>query len=69
MKTVAYAFNIVACVFMGFMIFPLAWLIPLTIMSKKVANGSGANSVALGVCTLLFSNLISGILLLVAGDN
>lgn len=45
-------------------VIPLIWLIPLTYMGYGVMKGERPNTVALGVCTLLFANLISGILLL-----
>lgn len=47
---------------------PLAWQIPMTVMMKKYADGKTSKSVALGICTLLFCNLISGILLLVSEE-
>ena len=45
-------------------VIPLIWLIPLTYMGHGVMKGERPNTVALGVCTLLFASLISGILLL-----
>lgn len=41
-----------------------AWFIPMTIKMHKAAT-DGYKHTALGVCTLLFCNLISGILILV----
>lgn len=45
-----------------------AWLIPMTIFTHKACNDNRKH-VALGVCTLLFINLISGILILCAGGE
>ncbi len=48
----------------GFGIIAAAWFIPITILIHKAAKGPYKHT-ALGVCTLLFCNLISGILMLV----
>ena len=47
------------------MLIPLAWMIPMTVVLAKKRKNGEKPSVALGVCTLLFVNLISGILILV----
>jgi hypothetical protein len=64
MRQAAYILNIITCVLLSWLLIPLAWLIPMTIASKK-AIGDGQDHIALGVCTLLFSNLLSGIFILV----
>ena len=51
---------------LGIGLVPLAWGIPMTVRSWGVYKGKKPNTVALGVCTLLFLNMVSGILLLVA---
>lgn len=43
---------------------PLAWWIPMAIYIYKIYKGERNNTVAFGVCTLLFLNPVSGILLL-----
>lgn len=48
----------------GFGIIACAWFIPMTINIHKGAR-DGCKHTALSVCTLLFCNLISGILMLV----
>lgn len=48
----------------GFGVIVAAWFIPMTIQMHKGAKGPYKHT-SLGVCTLLFCNLISGILLLV----
>lgn len=45
-----------------------AWMIPMTIMTRKGAR-DGYQHTALAVCTLLFCGLISGILMLVDEGN
>ena len=43
-----------------------AWMIPMTVISWGIYKGTRANTVAFGVCTLIFVDLISGILLLIS---
>ena len=60
---------IVACVFMGFYLIPLAWSIPMTInYFKKVKSGEKV-STGFKVCVLLFISTIAGILLLCQNEN
>ena len=55
----------VAFIFLTFLfLIPLAWMIPMTVHIYKIYKGMKANTIAFGVCTLIFCNLISGILLL-----
>ncbi len=65
----AFIVNVVFTVLMGVFIIPLAWCIPMTIHSYGIYKGRKPNTVAFGVCTLLFVSLISGILLLVADKD
>jgi hypothetical protein len=52
----------------GLGIIAAAWFIPMTIFIHKGAKDRQKHT-ALGVCTLLFCNLISGILMLVEDSN
>lgn len=52
-----------------FCLIPLAWTIPMTIRMKKICDGEADNSLAFSICSLIFCNIISGILLLVVGDT
>jgi len=52
----------------GIGIIAAAWFIPMTIFIHKGANDRQKHT-ALGVCTLLFCNIISGILMLVEDGN
>jgi len=45
-----------------------AWYVPMTILIHKAAKGPYKHT-GLGVCTLLFCNLIAGILMLVDDSN
>ena len=53
-----------AWILVCWLIFPLAWMIPMTVVSWGIYKGKRKNTVAFGVCTLLFLDPISGILLL-----
>ena len=63
---VAFILNIVTTVSIGWTIIPLAWMIPMTVISYGIYKGTKKNTTAFAVCTLIFLNLVSGILLLVA---
>lgn len=51
-------------VVLGWTLLPLAWMIPMTVMSWGIYKGARANTVAFGVCNLLFVNTIGGGLLI-----
>ena len=64
LRLIAFIFNIISLVTMCWLIIPLAWLIPMCVISWGIYKGTKANTVAFGVCTLIFSSLVAGILLL-----
>lgn len=66
LRLVAFIFNIVTTVSVGWLIIPLAWMIPMTVISYGIYKGTKDNTVAFGVCTLIFVNVVSGVLLLVS---
>lgn len=66
MRMVAFIFSIVSCVALGWMIIPLAWLVPMTVYTYGIYKGTKRNTTVFAVCSLLFCNLIAGILLLVS---
>lgn len=66
LRLIAFILNIVTTVSIGWTIIPLAWMIPMTVISHGIYKGTKKNTTAFGVCTLLFLNLVSGILLLVS---
>lgn len=66
LRLIAFVLNILSCVGLCWLIIPLAWLIPMTVHSWGIYKGNKPNTVAFGVCTLIFANLIGGILLLVS---
>ena len=63
---IAFILNIVSTASVGWLLIPLAWMLPMTIISYGIYKGTKKNTTAFGVCTLVFLNLVSGILLLVA---
>ena len=64
LRTVAKVFMIISCVVSAFAIIPLAWCIPMTVVySNKVKNKEKAG-MGFKICTLLFVNVVSGILML-----
>ncbi len=66
LRLIAFVFNILTTVAFGWLFLPLAWMIPMTVISYGIYKGTRKNTVAFGVCTLLFVNLVSGVLLLVS---
>ena len=59
---------IVSVATFGFGLIAAFWVVPMTIQIHKGAKGPYKHT-ALGVCTLLFINFISGILMLVDDGN
>lgn len=64
LRLIAFILNLLATIAIGWLLIPLAWMVPMTIISYGIYKGEKKNSVAFGVCTLIFVNIISGILLL-----
>ena len=69
LRLIAFILNIVSCVCAAWAIIPLAWMVPMTIYSWSLYKGKRPNTTAFGVCTLIFVNLVSGILLLVSNRD
>lgn len=66
LRLINFILCIISCVASCWFIVPLAWMVPMTVHSWGIYKGTKANTVAFGVCTLIFTNLIGGILLLVS---
>lgn len=66
LRLLAFIFNLVSTISIGWTIIPLAWMIPMTVISYGIYKGTKDNTTAFGVCTLIFVSLVSGILLLVS---
>lgn len=69
MSIVVKVFLVLGCVTRGWLIFPLAWCLPITIMVFRALRDNRPISTGLKVCTLIFVNLIAGICLLCMNDN
>ncbi len=63
---VAFIFCIISTVATCWLLIPLAWMIPMSVHCWGIYKGTKKNTTAFGVCTLIFVNLVAGILLLVA---
>lgn len=63
---VAFVFSLISTLISAFIIIPLAWMIPMTVVSWGIYKGTRPNTIAFGVCSLIFVSLIAGILLLCA---
>ncbi len=61
---VAFVFCIISTVTAGWLLVPLIWMIPMSVISWGIYKGTKANTVAFGVCTLLFVSIVAGICLL-----
>ena len=69
LRTIALIFMIIGCIANGFALIPLIWCIPMTIKyNNSIKEGTNV-SMAFKVCTLLFVNLIAGVLMLCDNDN
>jgi len=64
----AFVFMVIATVLLGIgtLGIALAWCIPMTVHANTIRKGMAPNSVAFGVCSLIFVTVVPGILLLVA---
>lgn len=69
LRLVAFIFVILSLVGSCWLIIPLAWMIPMAVISWGIYKGTKANTVAFGVCTLIFCSLVAGILLLCSNKD
>lgn len=63
LATIAKVFMIIACVTKAFYIIPLFWTIPMTVILSKKLKNKKPIGFGFKICTLIFVNLIAGILL------
>jgi len=66
LRLIAFILALLSTITAGWLIIPLAWMIPMTVMTWGVYKGKRPNTVAFGVCSLIFLNVVGGILLLVS---
>ena len=65
-RTIAKILMILSCVAaLGAFLVPLAWCIPMTVKYWRAVENHEKVSVGFKVCTLIFVNVIAGILMLV----
>lgn len=61
--TASKVFMIITCVCSGWLLIPLIWLIPMTCKISNREKTDEKLGTGFKVCTLLFANIIAGILL------
>lgn len=64
LTTAIKVFLIIGCVLRGTFVISLAWCIPMTVYAFKKLDNHEPIGIGFKVCTLLFVDLIAGILLL-----
>ena len=69
LRLIAFIFNLVVTICAGWTLIPLAWMVPMTVQSWGIYKGTKQNTIAFSVCTLIFVNVVSGVLLLVSGED
>lgn len=69
LRLVAFIFMVLSLVATCWLIIPLAWMIPMTVISWGIYKGTKPNSTAFAICTLLFASLVAGICLLISTKN
>lgn len=63
---IAFILNLITTICLGFAIIPLAWQIPMTVVSWGIYKGTNELTYGFAICNLLFLNPVSGILLICA---
>lgn len=66
LRLINFIFCIISAAASCWLILPLAWMIPMTVHSWNIYKGKKPNTIAFGVCTLIFVSIVGGILLLVS---
>ncbi len=69
LRLINFILCILSCIALCWAVIPLAWTIPMTVHSWGIYKGTKPNTTAFGVCTLIFVNVIGGILLLVSNKD
>lgn len=68
LQTATLVFMIISTIFQGFLLIPLAWTLPMTLSYNRKINAGEPIGAGFKVCTLLFVNIIAGILMLCDND-
>ncbi len=64
LRLINFILCLISTIVCALAVIPLCWMIPMTVISWGIYKGKKRNTVAFGVCTLIFVNLIGGVLLL-----
>ena len=64
MKKAAFIFSLIHTIIGGMVLFPLAWLIPMTIQIYKAYKGEKDLSLGFKICVLIFDSVLAGLFLL-----
>ena len=64
LKTIAKIFMILGCIAYGWCLIPLCWTIPMTVHYFNSVKNNQPVGLGFKVCSLLFVNLVAGILML-----
>ncbi len=65
MKLAAFVLMLISTIVMGCFLIPLIWCIPMTVKCYKAYKNNTKLSIGFSICTLLFVDIISGVLLLI----
>ncbi len=68
-QTLAKVFMIIGTIISGFLILPLAWCLPLTIIYCNKIKNNQPVGIGFKVCSLLFVSLLGGIFMLCDNMN
>jgi hypothetical protein len=69
LRLVAFIFALISTITIGWLLIPLAWMIPMTVHHWGLYKGTKKNTTAFGVCSLIFMSIVSGICLLISGED
>ena len=58
-------FMVLSCVAFGFAVIPLIWMVPMTIHAFHKADNNEEYGTAFSVCSLIFVDLVAGILMII----
>ena len=67
-KVIAEVFMILGCISSGWALIPLCWTVPMTVKYMRSVKEGADVSTGFKVCSLIFVNLIAGVLMLVSDD-
>ena len=68
MRLLVKIFIIIGCFSIGWALIPLAWCIPMPVSTFKKLDAGEKLSTGFKVCSLIFVNLIAGIIMLCSED-